>query len=153
MKNYRLFLLSFLTVTYVFLSGFKAADANVPASEQQKMVNKIKQQSDDTLTKSRPQESKLKPSSVTVKESEADSKYELQKPLDLSIPFKDLKNTEQKIEQHTQVQSAETNIFAPDTQKKPQQLQLNGQLLKSPDPEVEKQKSVDGAGIVINLKP
>ncbi|MDD5462699.1 MAG: hypothetical protein PHG00_13875 [Methylococcales bacterium] len=78
---------------------------------------------------------------------------ELEKPLDLSLPYKVPENSDLKIKQNTSSQRPEPNIFTPETKKKTQPLQLNGNLLMSPEPEAGKQKSVDGAGIVINIKP
>jgi len=78
---------------------------------------------------------------------------EFEKPLDLSVQFKDSENADLKIDQKSAGQSRETNIFAPETKKKPRPLELDGGFLMSPEPETEKQKSLDGAGIVIKLKP
>jgi len=150
MKNYRTSLLNIVTVAYVFLSGFVTADETMPTDEHLRIDNKIKEQNKYNRVLPKQEENKNMPSTI---DTEFDSKDELQLPLDLSIPFKDVNNTEKKIEEHTQQQFVETNIFTPDTKKKPEQILLNGQLIKSPDPEVEKRKSVDGAGIVITLKP
>jgi hypothetical protein len=46
-----------------------------------------------------------------------------------------------------------TNIFAPETEKNHGPLELKGSFLMSPEPEAGKQKTVDGAGFVIKLKP
>ena len=81
------------------------------------------------------------------------NRNEFEKPLDLSVPFKNSENADLKIEQKSTAQSRVTNIFAPETKKKPRPLELDGDFLMSPEPEAEKQKSVDGAGIVIKLKP
>ncbi len=102
--------------------------------------------------------SKKKRSSVNATEDVADKSIKpeysvLEKPLDLSIPYKAPENTGLKIKQNTHGQRPESNIFASDTLKESQPLQLNGNLLMSPEPEAGKQKSVDGAGIVINIKP
>lgn len=78
------------------------------------------------------------------------------KPLDLSVPFKETNGLEpnttvSKLDKNKQPQ--EGGLFAKDSNKKPESaLQLNGGWLMSPEPEVEKRKSVDGAGIVINVK-
>lgn len=135
MTNYRIFLLSFVTVSWVFLSGLnKTVDSDMPAMENQK---------------------------TTIKATDAGiagdnnpiKRNELEKPLDLSVPFKDSENADLKIEQKSAAQSRVTNIFAPETKKKPRPLELDSDFLMSPEPEAEKQKSVDGAGIVIKLKP
>ena len=78
---------------------------------------------------------------------------EFEKRLDLSVPFEHSENIGLNNIQKAVAQSLVTNIFAPETKKKPQPLELKGGFLMSPEPEFEKRKSVDGAGIVINLKP
>jgi predicted choloylglycine hydrolase len=85
-------------------------------------------------------------------ESEDASLSELQRPLDLSIPYADVDKSDRLHELDTDT-SSKANIFAGDNRKKTRPVQIDGKLLMSPEPEVEKQKSADGAGIVINLKP
>lgn len=102
--------------------------------------------------------SKKKRSSVNATDDVADKSNKpeysgLQKPLDLSVPYKAPENAGLKIKQNTHGQRPESNIFPSETIKDSQPLQLNGNLLMSPEPEAGKQKSVDGAGIVINIKP
>jgi hypothetical protein len=121
MKRYRLFLLSFITLAALFLSGFKTIDdKQLPAAAHSRQ------------------------------KSENPPPAQLPKPLDLSVPFtgSDKTNVNDALEQHPK-----PNLFATDVLKKPSQLQLRGQLLKTPDPEIEKRKGVDGAGIVIDIKP
>ena len=77
---------------------------------------------------------------------------EFEKPLDLSVPFKNSENADLKDVQKSTTQNLVANTLASETKKKPGPLELNGSFLMSPEPEVEKRKSVDGAGIVINLK-
>ena len=77
---------------------------------------------------------------------------ELEKPLDLSVPEKDFENADNLMEQRPATQSLNTSIFAPETKTKARPIELNGSFLMSPEPEAEKRKSVDGAGIVINIK-
>jgi len=72
-------------------------------------------------------------------------------PLDLSIPFK--ANEKFDLEKKWLIPHEALNVFAVDPNKKARSLELNGDLLMSPDPQPEKRKSVDGAGIIINLKP
>jgi hypothetical protein len=78
---------------------------------------------------------------------------EFEKQLDLSVPFKDSENVDLKVEQNSDAQTQMNNIFAPETKKKPRSLELDSGFLMSPEPEAGKQKSVDGAGFVIKLKP
>jgi len=107
MTNYRILLLSFLTISWIFLCGL-----NNPVNPN-----------------------------------------EFEKPLDLSVPFKTPENANLKIEQKSTPQSRVTNIFAPETKKKRRSFEVDGGFLMSPEPEAEKQKTVDGAGFVIKLKP
>ncbi|NOT11183.1 MAG: hypothetical protein HOP23_05025 [Methylococcaceae bacterium] len=76
---------------------------------------------------------------------------EVQKPLDLSVPFTEVDKSDRLIEQNTE--RSDQNYFASDNKKKNRPLQVDGRLLMSPEQESEKQKSADGAGIVIHLKP
>jgi hypothetical protein len=79
---------------------------------------------------------------------------EPQKPLDLSVPFADPEKDDIPLNpKNAENQNQQTNIFASDNKKKTRPVQVGGRLLMSPEPEVEKQKSTDGAGIVIDLKP
>lgn len=77
---------------------------------------------------------------------------ELQKPLDLSMPFKDSESAGLTIEQNRAAQEESLNIFSSGKNKMPRPLYLDGQMLMSQEPEGDKRKSFDGAGIVINLK-
>ncbi|MDP3330461.1 MAG: hypothetical protein Q8Q40_14280 [Methylococcaceae bacterium] len=76
---------------------------------------------------------------------------EQQKSLDLSLSIDDLeKNALNKQLDHA-FETAPESIFA--IQKKPpRSLTLDGQILMSQEPEADKKKSMDGAGITINLK-
>ena len=128
MKNYRLFLLGFTTLSYLFLSGFNQSD-NASYTKKSTPVKRpltgIKTNDDKTL----------------------------QRPLDLSIPFSQLEEAQQSKSVNSDTQNAVDALFAPKPKKSDQPLQLKGCWLMSPEPEVEKRKSVDGAGIVIDLKP
>ncbi|MDP2901752.1 MAG: hypothetical protein Q8N96_01390 [Methylovulum sp.] len=129
MKNYRLFLLGFTTVSYLFLSGFNQSD-HPPDTKPPS----IKRATSSTKAKS-------------------DGGKALQRPLDLTIPFKGIENAGQSKIVDDSTQNAVDALFAPKLKKDGQPLQLKGGWLMSPEPEVEKRKSVDGAGIVIDLKP
>jgi len=72
-------------------------------------------------------------------------------PLDLSIPFK--VNEKFDLEKKWLIPHEALDVFAVDLNKKAGSLEFNGDLLMSPDPQPEKRKSVDGAGISINIKP
>jgi len=176
MTNYRIFLLSFLTISWVFLSGLnEPVDNDKSTEETQKTeaelksietenntrklleIKQAKSKSSVKSAKANPQNTKQTTINATdsgvADDNNPIQRNELEKPLDLSIPFKNSENADLKIEQKSAVQSQETNIFAPGTKKKSRPLELDSDFLMSPEPEAEKQKSVDGAGIVIKLKP
>lgn len=154
MINYRV-LLSVVTFSGVFSIGLgKPVNADTAIIEKSKIVEVEKPYR--RLEKN--PEKTNKQTSVNAKEDSADkssaAEYsELQKPLDLSIPYKDTENAEPKTKKNTPAQNPDANIFTPETIKRTRSLQLNGDFLMSPEPEAEKRKSVDGAGIVINIKP
>jgi len=177
MTNYRVFLLSFLTVSWVFLSGFKEpVDNDTLAVEEQKTA--VKPESFETgrilkLREAKQMKAKSnvghviaspqKAEQTTIKATASDladdnnplKRNEFEKHLDLSVPFKDkdAENAELKFEQKPAAQNRVTNIFAPDAKKKPRPVEVDSGFLMSPEPEPEKRRSVDGAGIVIKLKP
>jgi hypothetical protein len=137
MTSYRRLLLSFIAVSWVFLSGFNQAVNNTSTEKSQKTKQAtIKAKKDDVADEHNPV-----------------NYNELEKPLDLSVPFNHTENADLKIEQKSATQNRVNNIFAPETKKKRRPLEVDGDFLMSPEPEAEKQKSVDGAGIVIKLKP
>ncbi len=128
MKNYLLFIVGFVAISWLFLTGFTNPVANGTAKQKTAAEPLKAQRNDDNQMK----------------------------PLDLSVPFKAIKSAENapiKIQGEKTVQKGITNLFAPEPEKETQPLQLKGGLLMSPEPEVEKSKSVDGAGIFINVKP
>jgi hypothetical protein len=176
MTNYRIFLLSFVTVSWVFLNGFnntvenkllteetQKTEAELKAIETEKNkqelleIEQIKSKGKVRAVKAPLQKAKQ----TTINATDADvaddnhpiNNNEFEKTLDLSIPFKTTENSSLKVEQKAAAQGRENNIFAAETKKKPRKLELDGDFLMSPEPEAEKQKSVDGAGIVIKLKP
>jgi hypothetical protein len=101
----------------------------------------------DERIKSKQSKTKIQSSVLRV-----NSDAELQKSLDLSIPFKDIGTNWMKIEESRAVPGELLNMFAKGNKRRPQPLNLDGQMLMSQEPEVDKRKSFDGAGIVINLK-
>lgn len=162
MTNYRIFLLSFVTVSWVFLSGLnKPVDKDMSTVEKQKTEVELKSIETENARKLLEAEQVNANPKTTNKATDAGvaddnnpiKPNELEKPLDLSVPFKDAENADLKNEQKSAAQSRMTNIFAPETEKKSRPLELDSGFLMSPEPEAEKQKSIDGAGIVIKLKP
>lgn len=176
MPNYRILLLSFLTVSWFFLSGLsKPVDNDISTEETQKTEAElksietknntpklletipVKSKNNVRVVNANPQKAKQVSVEVTNAaiddEKNTTERSEFEKPLDLSVPYKDSENADLKIQQKSATQSRMTNIFASETNKKTRPLELDGDFLMSPEPEKEKLKSVDGAGIVIKLKP
>lgn len=155
MNNYHLFLLSFVTASLVLLTGFeKPGDNNASPAEKQAVLIKVKEvqsKSKDSPVKPKHKKTKNEHSVPGVKK-DATEDAELQKYLDLSIPFKISENTGLKTEQNRLVPGESLNMFASEKEKKPRPLYLDSQMLMSQEPEADKRKSLDGAGIVINLK-
>lgn len=79
---------------------------------------------------------------------EPDSLY---KPLDLSLPFAD--DGLESYQDKDLGQTSGLDLFENKHKKPHRPLELKGGFLMSPEPEMEKKKTVDGAGISINLKP
>jgi len=173
MTSYRKLLLSFLTVSWIFLTGLtNPVDNDMSSEETQKTEVELKAIESENSTlklletkqagvKGSVNSVKAKPQKTTNKTTDAgiaDKKNllksnELEKPLDLSIPFKGPGNADLKIDQKSAAQTRVNNIFANETDKKTRRIELDGDFVMSPEPEAGKQKSVDGAGIVIKLKP
>ena len=177
MTNYRIFLLSFLTVSWIFLSGLKeSVDTDISAVEEQKTAVELESFETEHIRRLREAKqmkvksnvesviaSPQKAEQTTIKATASDladdnnpvKRDEFEKPLDLSVPFKDkdAENADLKVGQKPAAQNQVTNIFAPDAKKRPRPVEVDSDFLMSPEPEAEKLKSVDGAGIVIKLKP
>ncbi|MEQ1637279.1 MAG: hypothetical protein ABL903_11340 [Methylococcales bacterium] len=76
-----------------------------------------------------------------------------QKSLNLSVPFSTDSSTALPAGQNNAPQNLKSNIFAPNTTKKPQSIRLDGNVLMTQELEAEKRKTLDGAGITLNVKP
>ncbi|MDO9049189.1 MAG: hypothetical protein Q7U66_15835 [Methylobacter sp.] len=159
MKNYRLFILGFVTASFVLLTGFGKSGVNhaLPPAEKQAASNEVKEKqskSKESSVKSKQKKTKnkQKAASVPSAKNSAVEEVELQKTLDLSMPFKDFENPSLTIERNRVAQEESLNIFSSEKKKKSRPLYLDGQMLMSQEPEEDKRKSLDGAGIVINLK-
>lgn len=163
MKNYGL-IFGFMAVLLGFLLGITVyAEDETPALEKQNSNGLSKQIPPKTKT-SKSKKSKAK-STVTKQETKAKSgqtestdgdiqdEDELQKPLDLSIPFQSVEDVGLKNEQSQTAQSRVPNLFAAENKKKQRPLKLDGGVLMSQEPEAEKQRSLDGAGIRLNVNP
>lgn len=131
MKNWYLF--GLITATFVFGAGFDKMASAAP------------------LTSS-PDAAKTRPNTATDK-AKIDDRKELQAPLDLSVPFDEAKTAGDNEPVADRQQSVVDTLFAPKPKNPEQSLRLKGGWLMSPEPEAEKKKTIDGAGIVIDLKP
>ena len=137
-----------LLFNYYLLAG---NDDQTPITGQKSdgQVKKQESQSSEALQQKKAQK-KRKVDRQKPPEDETDTLAK-QKPLDLSIPFSEVERKMRLAGPSPKKPPRKTNLFA--AEKERQTVQVNGRLLMSPEPEVEKQKSADGAGIVINLKP
>jgi len=150
MKNYRLYILGFVTISFVFLTGFEKFDVNNTLLTEKKAalnVKKVQLNSNEKPVKSKHKKTINKHSLPSANED-----AELQKSLDLTIPSISSENAWLKIEQNKMNQLETSNMFTTEKQKKPRSVDLDSQMLMSQEPEMGKQKSLDGAGIVITLK-
>jgi len=174
MTNYRIFLLSFLSVSWIFLCGLNTSFDNALAAEEtQKKTIELKSgeaikplnvpetkplnaKSNLKAAKALPQKSN--PAIINIVDARVTGENntvksnEFVKPLDLSVPFKNSEHADLIDTKKSATQNLVANTLASETKKKPGPLELNGRFLMSPEPEAEKRKSFDGAGIVINLK-
>ena len=155
MKIDRIFFLCFLASVWLFLSAFKdlvekdglvlqGQDVTVKSNfyeiEQAQVTKKILKVKAD----------------VKIKESVDDASIKgtgMEKILDLSIPFSNSKDADSLIELQRIGQKKSPDFFDTKTKKEARHIELDGDFLMSPEPQGEKLKSVDGAGLVINLKP
>lgn len=149
MKNYRLFLLGFMTASLIFLTGFEKSGVNTSPAEQQTSSSEVKK---NQYRSGKPGSVNSKQKSIKHKRTSVPGDLDLQKSLDLSIPLNESETAGLTIEQNRVDQGDLSNLFATEKKKKPRPLYLDGQILMSQELEVDKKKSLDGAGIVINLK-
>jgi hypothetical protein len=153
MKNYRLLVLSFSIASLILLTGFQKPGINHSPSAKKQMasanVKAARFKSKEYHVKHREKKDKHLLAATKHNSSTA---AELQKSLDLSIPFKASENAWLKVEPSKMTQEDSSNIFIAQKQRKPRSVDLDGQMLMSQEPEMDKQKSLDGAGIVITLK-
>jgi hypothetical protein len=158
-RNYRLFLVRFTMASLVFLTGFEKGGINDALAQAEKQVisDEVQQEqpkSQESAVQSKRKKIKNKRNGVSASgvKTNAAEETELQKPLDLSMPFKDSESAILTIEQNKAAQKESLNIFATENKKMRRSLDLAGQMLMSQEPEEDRRKSLDGAGIVINLK-
>lgn len=138
-----------MTASLIFLTGFEKSGVNTSPAEQQTSSSEAKK---NQSRSGKPGSVNSKQKSIKHKRTSVPGDLDLQKSLDLSIPFNESETAGLTIEQNRVDQGDLSNLFATEKKKKPRPLYLDGQILMSQELEVDKKKSLDGAGIVINLK-
>lgn len=83
----------------------------------------------------------------------ADAGGQPARPLDLTVEFTPADTARMADKIKPALRSERVSIFTEREQSRADPIQLGGRLIMSPEPEIEKRKSADGAGIEINLKP
>jgi len=118
MKNYRLFVLGFVTVSFVLLTGFeKSGVQNVLAPAKKTVSNEVKKVQSKSKLKTK--KTGHNQNEVLVQSANRGAEnIELQKPLDLSLSFDDSVNAGLTIEQNKAVQKESLNIFSSAKKKK-----------------------------------
>ena len=155
MKIDRIFFLCFLASAWLFLSGFNdlvEKDSLVLQGQDETVKSNFYEIGQAQVTK---KILKVK-ADVKIKESVDDASIKgtgIEKILDLSIPFSNSKDADSLIELQRIGQKKSPDFFDTKTKKEARHIELDGDFLMSPEPQGEKLKSVDGAGLVINLKP
>ena len=164
MKIDRIFFLCFLASAWLFLSGFndlvekdslvlQGQDVTVKSNFYE--IGQTQVTKKNLKVKAKSNHLKVK-ADVKIKESVDDASIkgtEIEKILDLSIPFSNSKDANSLIELQSVGQRKSLDFFDTKTKKEARHIELDGDFLMSPEPQGEKLKSVDGAGLVINLKP
>ena len=142
----RIFLLGCLTLSAMGLVTHSVkAVADIVVTEQTKVVS-------DVIVQPVNKKSQHKRKSVIITPPIRIEPDELYKPLDLSVPFTDQDSLD-SLKEQSLGQTPALNLFDNKTKKPSRPLELKGGFLMSPEPEMEKKKTVDGAGISINVKP
>jgi hypothetical protein len=73
------------------------------------------------------------------------------KPLDLDVPFKSFDSQPSKDSTESVTDSSDSTLFAGSNTKQ-SGVELKGQVVMSQEPEADKRKSIDGAGIMIDFR-
>ena len=160
---YRIFLFSFLSILWLLLSGFD--DSVVVDTSTSDKSQKVIVEKDAVATI--PADSKISVNALNVNEKRVFKKRrkrvieipyttqadEFIKPLDLSVPLISLEPDDMKAGKKKNEDDQSNEFFDPKPKKRRRSLELDGNFLMSPEPEVERKKTVDGAGISINVKP
>lgn len=156
----RAFSLCFAVIAWFFLSGLSLLNAHETAlvNNQKLTLNPTSNNDDHNAPSLETTVAKrlVKVRSKKTVKLEASSKPPLlmknqqTNPLDLSIPFKATEKFD--LEKKWLIPHKALDAFAVDPNKKSRSLELKGEMLKSPDPQPEKRKSLDGAGVSIHIK-
>lgn len=88
----------------------------------------------------------------TEQDSSAEASLNNSNPLDLSLPFKADHDPDITQDAQTKNSIKDSTLFSSETGTKKRNVQLGGRVLMSQEQETEKLKTVDGAGIVINVQ-
>lgn len=129
MTSQRLFIRAFMMILWVLLTGGKFT----PHPKNSTITNKSSTESIEAIQKA--------------------TDNELKQPLDLSIPFKAPSNNKPSFgDSNHKPKEGTEGLFVRKSPKKESPFQLKGHFISSPEPEIEKHKSVDGAGIIFNIK-
>jgi hypothetical protein len=160
MTSFRICSFCFAVIAWFLLSGLKSQadnDAHVVSKQNvTKRFGSTGTEGSGKLQEKNGHENIVKVRSKKIVRIEAASKKktfihsELDVPLDLSVPFKATEKID--LEKKWLIPHETLDVFAVDPNKKARSLELDGDFLMSPEPQAEKRKSVDGAGIIINLK-
>ncbi len=172
MISYRIFLFSFLSVSWLFLCGLdNSVVTDTPINQAQKVIveagavaatSSPKDASvtapldSKTIVKSPKRKKRALRKRKMVEEVEDNKPTQHDAPektLDLSIPLIHVDSVDLKTDKKKDETDPPNSFFDPKSKKQPRSLELNGNFLMSPEPEVERKKTLDGAGISINVKP
>ncbi|MGZ4998023.1 MAG: hypothetical protein ACXV8J_09390, partial [Methylobacter sp.] len=120
MKNYRLFVLGFVTASFILLTGFEKSGVHNALSPAAKKTvsNEVKKVQSKSKLKTKKTKYKQKEDLVPNAENRAVEEAELQKPLDLSMSFEDSESAGLTIEQNKAAQKESLNIFPSEKKKK-----------------------------------
>jgi hypothetical protein len=151
MNNYRLFLLNFVMVSFFLLTGFQTPSVNHASLVKKQVAPGNVKTAQFKAKKNFVNQREKKDKRWVATANNTGKDADLQKSLDLSIPFKASENDWLKAEQNRIAKRESLTVFAGE-KKKSQSVHLDGEMLMSQEPEMDKQKSLDGAGIVITLK-
>jgi len=133
-----------MSISVVFAKN-EGANSNVDKVSSVKKTNTTKTTVVKKFSKSKANKNLQAKSAIAVIDDEQ------HKSLDLSLSIDDFEKSALNEQIDHAFETAPESIFAI-KKKPPRSLTLDGQILMSQEPEADKKKSMDGAGISINLK-